>query len=70
MLRMGGTMRFAANPEELMTLIAVTANAGAVGSEAGTMIRNSVMRLIAPTDKANKAMAELGATAEETAGMM
>lgn len=70
MLRMGGTMRFAANPEELMTLIAVTANAGAVGSEAGTMIRNSVMRLIAPTDRANKAMAELGATAEETAGMM
>lgn len=70
MLRMGGTMRFAANPEELMTLIAVTANAGAVGSEAGTMIRNSVMRLIAPTDKANEAMAELGATAEETAGMM
>lgn len=70
MLRMGGTMRFAANPEELMTLIAVTANAGAVGSEAGTMIRNSVMRLIAPTDKANKAMAELGATAAETAGMM
>ena len=70
MLRMGGTMRFAANPEELMTLIAVTANAGAVGSEAGTMIRNSVMRLIAPTDKAQKAMAQLGATATETAGMM
>lgn len=70
MLRMGGTMRFAANPEELMTLIAVTANAGAVGSEAGTMIRNSIMRLIAPTDKANKAMAQLGATSLETAGLM
>lgn len=70
MLRMGSTMRFAANPEELMTLIAVTANAGAVGSEAGTMIRNSMMRLIAPTDKAKKAMAQLGATAFETAGLM
>lgn len=70
MLRMGGTMRFAANPEELMTLIAVTANAGAVGSEAGTMIRNSIMRLIAPTDKAKKALAELGATTTETAGLM
>lgn len=70
MLRMGSTMRFAANPEELMTLIAVTANAGAVGSEAGTMIRNSMMRLIAPTDKAKKAMAQLGATTLETAGLM
>ena len=70
MLRMGGTMRFAANPEELMTLIAVTANAGAVGSEAGTMIRNSIMRLVAPTDKAKKAMAQLGATSLETAGLM
>ena len=70
MLRMGSTMRFAADPEELMTLIAVTANAGTVGSEAGTMIRNSIMRLISPTDKAQKAMAELGATSDETAAIM
>ena len=70
MLRMGSTMRFAANPEELMTLIAVTANAGATGSEAGTMIRNSIMRLVAPTQKAEKAMSELGATSIETAGLM
>lgn len=67
MLRMGSTMRFAANPEELMTLIAVMANSGYVGSEAGTLIRNSMMRLIAPTDKANKALAAMGATAEEIA---
>lgn len=59
MLRMGNTMRFVSDPEELMTLIAVTANAGTVGSEAGTMIRNSIMRLIAPTDKASKAMQSL-----------
>ena len=70
MLRMGGTMRFAANPEELMTLLAVTANAGSVGSEAGTLIRNSMIRLIAPTEKAEKAMAQLGATSIETAGLM
>ncbi len=70
MLRMGSTMRFAANPEELMTLLAVTANAGSVGSEAGTLIRNSMIRLIAPTDKAEKAMAQLGATTLETAGLM
>lgn len=70
MLRMGSTMRFAGNTEELMTLIAVTANAGATGSEAGTMIRNSMMRLIAPTDKAKKAMAQLGATSSETAALL
>ena len=70
MLRMGSTMRFAGSTEELMTLIAVTANAGATGSEAGTMIRNSMMRLIAPTDKAKKAMKELGATSDETAALL
>lgn len=70
MLRMGNTMRFVSDPEELMTLIAVTANAGTVGSEAGTMIRNSIMRLIAPTDKASKAMAELGATSDEASVLM
>jgi TP901 family phage tail tape measure protein len=70
MLRMGSTMRFAGNTEELMTLIAVTANAGSVSSEAGTMIRNSMMRLIAPTNKAGKAMAQLGATSTETAALL
>lgn len=70
MLRMGSTMRFAGSTEELMTLIAVTANAGSTGSEAGTMIRNSMMRLIAPTDKAKEAMAMLGATSTETAALL
>ena len=70
MLRMGSTMRFTENTEELMTLLAVTANAGSVGSEAGTMIRNSIMRLAAPTDNANEALAELGATSEELASML
>lgn len=70
MLRMGSTMRFTGNTEELMTLIAMTANAGSVGSEAGTMIRNSIMRLIAPTQKANKAMRELGATSEEAGELL
>lgn len=70
MARMGSTMRFAANPEELMTLIAVTGNAGTTGSAAGTLIRNSLMRLIAPTKKAKEAMAELGATTIETSEIM
>ena len=70
MLRMGSTMRFTGSTEELMTLIAVTANAGAVGTEAGTMIRNSIIRLVAPTDKAEKAMAQLGAASQETIGLL
>lgn len=70
MLRMGSTMRFADNTEELMTLIAMTANAGSTGSEAGTLIRSSMMRLIAPTKKAKDIMAEFGATSEEVAEMM
>ena len=51
-------------------LIAVTANAGQTGSEAGTLIRNSMMRLVAPTKKAKEAMAELGATSDEAAVLM
>lgn len=70
MLRMGSTMRWASDPAELFTLIAATANAGATGSEAGTMIRNSIMRLVAPTDKAKKALTEMKATAIETSEVM
>lgn len=70
MLRMGGTMKFAGDTKELMTMLATTADAGNVGQEAGTMIRNSMLRLIAPTKKAKKAMAELGATSDEAAGLM
>lgn len=70
MLRMGSTMRFTDSTEELMTLLAVTANAGSVGSEAGTLIRNSIIRLIAPTEKASDAMGVLGATSEEAADLM
>lgn len=70
MLRMGSTMRFASNPEELMTLIAVTANAGSTGQEAGTLIRNSMLRMIAPTQKADEAMEALGASSEEVAGLL
>ena len=70
MLRMGSTMKFAGSTEELMTLIAVTANAGSVGSEAGTMIRNSMMRLISPTQKASDVMESLGATADEISEIM
>ncbi|MDO4620039.1 MAG: phage tail tape measure protein [Lachnospiraceae bacterium] len=67
MLKMGATMKFAGGTEEFLTLIAATANAGVTGSEAGTMVRNSMLRLIAPTKKAGEALESLGATEEELA---
>lgn len=70
MMRMGGTMRFAENTDEMLTLIAAMANMGYTGSEAGTLIRNTMLRLIAPTDKASDAMALLGASAEEVEAAM
>ena len=65
MLRMGGTMRFGENTDEILTLIAAMADAGYTGSEAGTLIRNTMLRMIAPTEKASDAMALLGVSAEE-----
>lgn len=70
MLKMGSTMRWASNPEELLTMIAVLANFGTTGSQAGTMLRSSLMRLVAPTKKAGDAFAELGATTEEIEEVM
>jgi TP901 family phage tail tape measure protein len=65
MLKMGSTMKFADNKEELLTMLAVMHDAGTTGSNAGTLLRNSMIRLVAPTKKASDAMAELGATQEE-----
>ena len=65
MTRMGRTMQFAGGSEELLTMLAILGDAGTVGSDAGTLLRNSMLRLVAPTDKAKDAMSELGFEAEE-----
>ena len=65
MLKMGATMQFADSTDELLTMIATLANAGTTGSDAGTLLRNSMLRLIAPTKKAKDAMAELGVESDE-----
>ena len=65
MTRMQSMMRFTDSTEELMTLIAVTADMGSTGSEAGTMIRNAMLRLAAPTATAQKLMDSLGVSTEE-----
>lgn len=65
MLKMGNTMKFAGSKEELLTMLAILHDSGTVGSAAGTLLRNSMLRLIAPTKKAKDAMAELGVTQDD-----
>lgn len=65
MLKMGNTMKFAGSKEELLTMLAILHDSGTTGAAAGTLLRNSMLRLIAPTKKAKEAMAELGVTEEE-----
>ena len=65
MLKMGNTMKFAGSKEELLTMLAILHDSGTTGAAAGTLLRNSMLRLIAPTKKAKEAMAELGVTQEE-----
>lgn len=66
-VRLGPMAKFANNTAEVFTLLGTLANVGMVGEQAGTMMRNSIMRLIAPTQKANEAMALLGASESEIA---
>lgn len=65
MLRMGNTMEFAGGTDELLVMLAELANAGTTGSDAGTLLRNSMLRLVSPTKKARDVMEDLGAESEE-----
>ena len=65
MEKMGATARFGDSTDELLTMLATLANTGTVGSAAGTLLRNSMIRLIAPTTNARKAMESLGVEADE-----
>lgn len=64
---LGSLASFADSPEELFTMLGAMAEFGTKGSEAGTLLRNVMLRLIAPTDKATAALELLGATEEELA---
>lgn len=64
-LSLGASAMFADSTQELFTLLAVLASAGTTGAKAGTLLRSAMMRLVAPTAKAMKAMQELGTTEEE-----
>lgn len=66
MQKMGATMQFAkGDVAGLVTMLAVLADNGTKGTEAGTLLRNSIIRVIAPTQKAAEAMADLDLTMDE-----
>ena len=64
-ISMGAAAQFGDSTAELFSLLAAMANVGTTGTKAGTALRNTMMRLIAPTTKAEAAMDLLGADAEE-----
>lgn len=66
MQKMGATMQFAkGDMAGLVTMLGVLANNGAKGTEAGTLLRNSFIRLVAPTKKAAEAMGDLSLSGED-----
>lgn len=64
-MSMGAAAQFGDSTQELFTMLAVLANVGTTGSEAGTAVRGAMMRIVAPTTKAEDAMSLLGADADE-----
>lgn len=67
LLSMGTSAHFANNTAELFTMLATLADVGTVGAHAGTLLRSSMIRLVAPTKKARDAMDQLNVTEEEYA---
>ena len=65
MKKMGATMRFTDSKEELFALIGLMHDMGESGSTAATLLRTSMMRILAPSGVASKVMEQLGATDEE-----
>lgn len=66
MQKMGATMQFVkGDMAGLTTMLGVLANNGAKGTEAGTLLRNSFIRMIAPTKKAAEEMDQLILSGED-----
>lgn len=62
---MGSAATFGDSTAELFTLLAMLADVGTVGNRAGTQLRSAMVRIVAPTTKAEAAMSLLGADADE-----
>lgn len=56
--------------EDTVAFITLLARNGIRGSDAGTSLRTSILRLIAPTEVANKQLQALGITVLDTAGKL
>ncbi len=65
MKKMGATMRFTDSREELFALIGLMHDMGESGSTAATLLRTSMMRILAPSGVTSKVLEKLGATDEE-----
>lgn len=70
-LTVGGTAKgLAGGTTELNAALGVLANRGIKGSEGGTALRNVILSLTAPTDKAAKTMKSLGLEVNDAQGNM
>lgn len=71
-LKQGGFAFDAAGQDidDLVTSLAALTNVGLTGSDAGTALKNAMMRLMNPTDKAAKLMKTLGINAYDAQGVM
>lgn len=70
-LTVGGTAKnLAGGTTELATALGILADNGVKGSEGGTALRNVILSLSAPTDKAAAALTKLGVNAFDAQGNM
>ncbi|MDE7398969.1 MAG: phage tail tape measure protein [Oscillospiraceae bacterium] len=70
-LTVGGTAKtLAGGTTELSTALGILADNGVKGAEGGTALRNIILSLSAPTDKAAGALADLGVEVFDAAGNM
>lgn len=70
-LTVGGTAKqLKGGTEELAVVLGLLADNGIKGSEGGTALRNVLMRLTAPTDKAAKQLKALGVDAFDSQGSL
>lgn len=70
-LTVGGTAKnLAGGTTELSTMLGVLADNGIKGAEGGTALRNVILSLSAPTEKAAKALADLGVDAFDAEGSL
>lgn len=70
-LTVGGTAKMlAGGTTELNTALGILADNGIKGAEGGTALRNVILSLAAPTDKAKNLMKDLGVNAFDSSGKM